>query len=401
MRSRRTYAAALPLAALLACSPAPKASKVQSDAPVPVRVRKPERVERPAYVRVSGAVEARLSVEAAFQVSGKVARVLVEEGQFVRRGQLLAELDDRDYRDAQRAAQAQTDAALATERKAEAGPRKEELEQARIDLANWQDQYDRMRFLYERKSLPAADFNKIEAAYKAARERFQMAQSGTRVEDKAAAQAVRRGAEAQASVASKRLADSKLLAPISGYVGLRRIDPGEAAGAGIPVFAILELDPVYVRAGIPEAEIGMVRQGAPVTVSIPSLDNREFGGKVELVGVAADPASRTFPVKVTVPNPERVLRAGMVAEARIEGKGRVAALTLPGEAIVRDPQGATLVYVYYPERKRVYAKRVEPGAPLGREIEIRGGLEGGELVVVAGQHNVREGSAADVTGETR
>jgi membrane fusion protein (multidrug efflux system) len=396
-------AVALSLLGLLSCSHAPKDSKTTpSEAqPIAVRVRKPERVDRPSFVRVSGAVEARLAVEAAFQISGKVARVAVEEGQFVRRGQLLAELDDRDYRNGQRAAQAQAEAALATERKAESGPRPEELEQARIDLARWQDEYDRMRFLYERKSLAANDFQKIEAGYKAARERFQMAQKGTRTEDKAAAQAVTRAAAAQADVAAKRVADTRLLAPIAGFIGLRRIDPGETAGAGIPVFSILELDPVYVRAGIPEAEIGIVRQGATASISIPSLENREFQGRVELVGVAADPASRTFTVKILVPNPQRVLRAGMVAEARVQGRGTVNALTVPGEAIVRDAQGATLVYVYFPDRKRVYARRVEAGAPVGRELEIRNGLSGSELVVIGGQQNAREGSPAELVGEQR
>lgn len=119
-------------------------------------------------------------------------------------------------------------------------------------------------------------------------------------------------------------------------------------------------------------------------------------GSVELLGYAAEPESRTFPIRLLVPNPGLVLRAGMTAEASIESAGRVKALTLPGETIVRDAQGATLVYVYSEEKKRVYARRVQAGAPLGGEVEIASGLTGEERVVVSGQHRVREGGLVSV-----
>ncbi|MBS1875811.1 MAG: efflux RND transporter periplasmic adaptor subunit [Acidobacteria bacterium] len=362
-------------------------------------MRRATHVERPDYVTASGSVEAAQTVEVAFQIAGKVARVLVEEGQAVRRGQLLAELDGTDYSHAVDAASAQAQAAEAVARKAANGARPQELEQARIDFDRWADEYKRMKFLYDRKSLPPNDFKKVEAAYNAARERYEMAKEGTRVEDKAAAEAQRRAAEAQAAEARKRLSDTQLRAPASGYIGMRRIEAGQTVGAGQPVLAILDLNPVKVRVGIPEAEIGKVRPGARAEITIPSLADRKFPGAVELIGVAADPAARTFAVKVTVPNPKRELLAGMVSEARIIGTATVKALSLPGEAIVHDAQGATQVFVYYPDRGRVYAKRVEVGGPLTNELEIRGGLSGGELVVIAGQQNVREGSAVRVERE--
>jgi multidrug efflux pump subunit AcrA (membrane-fusion protein) len=100
------------------------------------------------------------------------------------------------------------------------------------------------------------------------------------------------------------------------------------------------------RAGIPEADIGQVRQGARATVTISSLDGRSFEGQVKAVGVATDPASRTYTVKIAVPNPEHVLRAGMIAQARIFSSEQINAITVPGDAILRDPRGVTCVYVY-------------------------------------------------------
>ena len=111
-----------------------------------------------------------------------------------------------------------------------------------------------------------------------------------------------------------------------------------------------------------------------------------------MVGYAAEPQSRTFPVKAIVPNPTLELRAGMVAEIRIETGARVQTLTVPAEAIVRDAQGATLVFVYAPDKKRAYQRRVEAGGLYGREVEIVKGLSGGEKIVVGGQQALTEGA---------
>jgi multidrug efflux pump subunit AcrA (membrane-fusion protein) len=371
---------------------------VAADQPVPVRVRAPNRVRQPVSVAVSGTVEANVTAQGAFQIAGRVARVFVEEGQAVSKGQVLAELDSTDYRNAYDAAQAQADAALAVDHKAQQGPRAQELEQARIDFEQWQDQYKRMKYLYDHQSLPANDFKKIEAGYQAAQQRYDMARQGTRTEDKEAASGQFRAAAAQLHEAQKRLGDTRLRAPISGFIGMRRIDVGDTVGAGIPVIAVLDLDPVKVRVAIPEDEIGKVHEGARATVTIPSLDQMQFEGKVETVGVAADPASRTYSAKIAVPNPARLLRAGMVSEARVFSSAMVDAITVPGDAIVHDPQGVAQVYVYSPERQRVYAKRVDVGGPIGNEVEILSGLTGDEQVVVAGQQNVREGSPARIVG---
>ena len=89
----------------------------------------------------------------------------------------------------------------------------------------------------------------------------------------------------------------------------------------------------------------------------------------------SEPTSRTYTVKILVPNPGPVLLAGMVAEARIFGPAKVRPLTIPGEAVVPDPQGAPNVYIYSPDRKRVYGRRIEVGTPIGNEVEIHSGLQ--------------------------
>lgn len=365
--------------------------------PVAVEVRPPGTVDRRAVIQVGGTVEALEASEVGFQVAGRIRRVLVEEGQRVSAGQVLAELDPTDYQYGVDIAAGEAAAARAVSDKAQAGVRRQELEQARAAFEQADDEYRRMKTLYERKSLAPNDFKKIEAKWTVARERYGEAQEGARREDIAAAQAKARQAAANVKLNEKRLADTRLRAPIDGVIARRLADSGEMIAAGMPVVSVMKLNPVRVRVGVPEAEIAHVAAGQTARVRIPSMGAQgDFTGKVELVGYAAEPQSRTFAVRILVPNPKLMLRAGMIAEAEIESGAQVKALTVPGEAVVRDPQGATLVYVYFPRQNSVYGRRVRTGRGVGTEIEIEQGLAAEDLVVVAGQHKVREGTPVEV-----
>jgi multidrug efflux pump subunit AcrA (membrane-fusion protein) len=369
-----------------------------ADQPVPVRVQSPHHVQQPVSVEVSGTVEANITALTAFQVGGRVAHVYVEEGQRVTKGQILADLDARDYENAFNAATGEADAANAENEKARAGLRQQELEQARIDFERTQDEYQRLKYLYDHQSLPANDFHKIEAAYLASQQRYDMAKSGTRVEDKHAASAQFSAATAQREEAKKRLADCQLRSPISGFIGMRQLEVGDTVAPGVPVFSVVDLNPVKVRVGIPETQVGKVHDGARAEVSIPSLDGQQFEGRVEAIAAASDPVSRTYVSKIAVPNPTLALRAGMVSEARLIGDTQVNAITVPGSAIVRDERGVTQVFVLAPGQNRVYGRRIEVGSMIGNEVEVRSGLNGNEQIVVDGQQNVREGSIVKIQG---
>ena len=104
--------------------------------------------------------------------------------------------------------------------------------------------------------------------------------------------------------------------------------------------------------------------------------------------------------RIVVPNPTHIIRIGMVAEARIQGDRVLDLMMLPAETILRDPQGATIVFVYYPEQQRVYSKRIETGSVYGREIAIKSGLSGDEAIVFAGQEKLRDGTIVSLVGET-
>ncbi|HEY3439998.1 MAG TPA: efflux RND transporter periplasmic adaptor subunit [Paludibaculum sp.] len=373
-----------------------KPETAAKEQPVPVRVRQPATVERQATIHVGGNVEARESVELGFQLAGRIRRVHVEEGQQVQAGQLIAELDATDYQIGADAAVAEASAARALSDKAGAGARVQDLAQAKAAFEQADDEYRRMKTLYERKSLAPNDFRKIEAQWKVAGERFSEAREGARKEDIAAAQAKSRQADSGVRLSQKRVADTRLVSPITGVIARRLHASGEMIAAGYPVVAIIDLNPVRVKVGVPEMEISKVKTGQPARVLIPSMGGKEFAGRVELLGYAAEPQSRTFAVRLLVPNPGLLLRAGMIAEAEIQGDTRQKVITVPGEAIVRDPQGALLLYVYYPDKQRVFARRVQTGRATGTEIEITDGITANDQIVIAGQQKLREGALVQV-----
>lgn len=369
-----------------------------ADQPTPVELRAPHRLHQPSSVAASGSVEANVTAQTAFQVGGRVARVLAEEGQLVKRGQVLAELDCSDYRNAYESAFGQADAAEAAALQARNGVRAQELEQAHVDYERAADEYQRQKYLYDHQSLAANDFHKIEAVYLVSQQRFNMALEGARAEEKQATRAQAHAANGQLSEATKHLGDCQLRAPISGFVGMRHVNVGDTVAPGYPVFSVLDLDPVKVRVGIPESEVGKVHEHARSVVTIPSLDNRQFDGTVEAVGYFADSVSRTFTTKIAVPNPNHVLRAGMISESRVYDSTMIDVLAVPTLAIVRDVRGLPFVYVYDPTRQRVFARRVEVGDLIADEVEIKTGLKPDDQIVVAGQQNVHEGSLVRVAG---
>jgi len=321
---------------------------------VPVTVGRVQHVQERETVSVSGTVTTpNASANVSFLVSGKVVFVGPREGEFVRKGQVLASIDPTDYRLNLAAAKAQTD-------------------QARVGYKRAEDEHRRMKMLYDSKSMAPNDYQKYKAAHDSSMQQYEQSVASERL-------------------IRKRLTDATLCAPQSGYIAKRSIEPGDTASAGSPVFEIVQMDPVEVNVGVPETDVHLVRIGQKAGIKVPALPGKSFEGTVRIVNVSADPNTRTYMTRISVANPEHSLRVGMVAEATIRGDRTISMVTLPGDAVVRDPQGATQVFVYYPDQKRVYAKRVEIGAAVGKDVEIKSGLSGNELIVLAGQTKLKNG----------
>ncbi|WP_170172658.1 efflux RND transporter periplasmic adaptor subunit [Hymenobacter rigui] len=339
-------AALLAVAALSGCQSKPEPAPPEP--PVPVLTRAVQSQQQTRTIAVSGALEADKTVDVGFLIGGRVSRVNVEEGGPVRAGQVLASLDAGSYQFA--------------------------LSAANATLARAQDEYGRLKLMYDRGSLTPSDLE-------------------------AAATAVAQ-ARAQQQQAAKNVRDGQVRAPISGRLARRGTDPGEIIGPGTPLFTIVSGGPLTMRAAVPEAEVGALRPGLPARVIVPALDSA-FTGRVESIGTVADAASRTYAVKITLPNPGNRLRPGMVAEASLATTGTAQVLAVPGEAIVRDADQLTYVYVADAQRKRAYRQRVQVGDVTGQGIQITSGLRAGQLVVIGGQQRLRDGAAITLTSSAR
>ena len=349
---------AVPTVLLLSAACSHSGNPNQAIGPVAIGVSQSRRIREPERVSVSGVVSSPGgSSLVAFSVPGRALQVFPREGEPVRKGQLLATLDAINLTHALEASHAQAMAAQALSQRAE-------------------DEFRRMRQLFDSQSLAPNDFAKFGAAREAARQQAQQALAGE-------------------GIARKNLADARLLAPITGYIAKRMLEPGVIVAPGQPAFEIAVLDPIEINVGVPETDIRLVKLGQAAQVAVPALPGQSFTGLVKVVNISADPATRTYMTRISLANPARTLKVGMVAEVSIIGTHLVERTVVPAEAIVRDPQGATLIFQYYPEQKRVFSKRVEVGALLGRDIEIRSGLKGDETIVIAGQNALRNGMAAE------
>ena len=344
---------------VMACTAERDKKQTNTDA-VPVTVGKVQKVQERETISVSGTISTTNSPsDISFLVSGKVIFVGPREGEYVRKGQVLGRIDPTDYQLSLTTATKQSD-------------------MARIAFERAEDEYRRMKMLFDSKSLAPNDYQKFKATYESDRQQYEQA-------------------VASEKISRKRLTDATLYAPISGYIAKRSIEIGATASVGQQVFEIVQLDTVEVNVGVPETDVHLVRIGQKAEIKIPALPGETFQGTVRVLNVSADPNTRTYMTRISVLNPEHMLRVGMVAEATIRGDKVVTMAILPGDAVIRDPQGAAQVFVYYPDQKRVYAKRVGIGALLDKDVEITGGLAGDEWIVQAGQMKLRNGSVVSVT----
>jgi multidrug efflux pump subunit AcrA (membrane-fusion protein) len=365
--------------------------------PVPVLVGDVQKVQEYETIFVSGTVSTPDSpAVVSFLVSGKVIFVGPREGDDVTKGQVLAQIDPTDFQLQLKIAQAQKDEAHAAMEKAMRSARPEVLEAARVAYERAEDEYRRKKMLYDSNSLAPNDFQKFKAAYETAKQQYEEAKAGGQKEDKELTRAAYDLADAHLQVAAKALSDATLHAPISGYIAKRAIEVGDTAAAGRPIFEIVQLDTVEANVGVPETDVHLVKIGQKASITFPALPNQSFQGTIRIINVAAEPATRTYMTRISVPNPGHVIKIGMVAEARIITDRKISTMTVPGRAIVRDAQGATMVFVYFPKERRVYSKRVEVGELYGTDVEIKEGLSGDESIVIGGQDYLRDGMSVTI-----
>ncbi len=297
---------------------------------------------REGVLKTSGNVEVT-QVEASFKVPGRVAERPADEGQIVQAGQLLARLDDTDFRQQVALRQAEADAAKAALDKLLAGSRHEEigaaraqLDQAKADLGRARADDKRNTELLKKDVISPREFDASHATFLAAEARVNQAQqqydlvlNGPRREDIDQARArLAQAAEAVAQ-AQTQLGYAALMAPEAGVVLSKNVEPGEYVVPGTPVVTLGNLNNVYLRAYIDERDLGRVKVGQKAAVTTDSYPGKRFEGRVTFISQEAEFTPKmvqtekervklVYRIKITVPNPGMDLKPGMPADGLVE-----------------------------------------------------------------------------------
>lgn len=278
------------------------------------------------------------SYKASSKIAGRIDKMLVKEGQVVKKGELLYTLSTPEIDAKLRQAKAAESAAGAQDKKAMAGARVQQIEaarslwqQAEAGLMLAKKTYDRIKNLYEQGVVPAQKFDEAEANYKAAqatetaaKAQYDMALAGTRSEDKVAAAALLEQAASVVSEVEIYASDACVYSPVDGEISTVIAEAGELVGAGYPVVTILDMSDLWIAFNIKETLMPKIHMGAKFPAYIPALD-KNIELYVEYIAVQADFATwaatrtqggfdvRTFTVKTRPVAPVEGLRPGMTA----------------------------------------------------------------------------------------
>jgi RND family efflux transporter MFP subunit len=278
---------------------------------------------------VSGVIEAVDKAQLGFMVAGRILAMEVEDGATVTAGQLLARLDAADYR--------------------------QELAIAEAKLAEARARHARLSRMRELGSLTATDFDQITTAL--------------------------RQAESAAQLSRQRVGYTEMHAPFAGRVTRHAVAVGMVVAPGMPVWTVLAPAPVWATLSVAEVDTPHIAPGQPVHVVLAATEAIEADGLVEAILPQADPVTRSFAVKVRLPNADQRFQAGNVVTARIATGGAHTVLTVPPTAIQHYPDGALYVWVVNPTHQTVTRRIVGVGRTHGSGVEVVAGLQAGETVV--------------------
>lgn len=332
----------------------------QESMPEPTRAVKLMEVgsrEHNAYVEYAGDVRARTESRLGFQVGGKVTRRLVNVGDVVQKGQLLAEIEAQDYLLAAQAAKAQLAAA-----------------QTQRDLA--QADWERFSALKEKGFISGVELDRRHANLKSAQAQLEQVQ-------------------AQAAAQGNQSAYTRLLANAAGIVTAALVEPGQVVAAGSPVVHLAHDGARDVVVSVPENMYGQVQVGQAVQIGLWS-SKQLLEGVVREVAASADPATRTYTIKTQVLGGQQPA-LGATAYVRIlkPESGERTVFTLPSTA-VSELNGASVVWEFDAQSSTVHPREVVIAGVDGNDVLIAAGVTAGMQLVVAGTHVLTQGQKVTV-----
>ena len=301
-----------------------------------VEVARAQAREVPQESTYASTVEAYAVNNIMSQTGGRIRKINAEVGDFVSKGQILAEMD------------------------------RTQLDQLAIQVANDDVEYERLKGLYAEGGVSQSDFEAAEMGYKLRKLNYETT-----------------------------LENTILRSPVSGYVTARNFDAGDMFAMTAPIFTVQQVTPVKILVGISESEYTKVKKGDSVTLTVDAMPGRTFTGKVERLYPTVDAATRTFKAQVVVANADRVLRPGMYARVTVNFGNRNSVIVPDQSLVKQEGTGTRFIYVLNDDGTVRYLP-VQVGRHIGTEYEIVSGLEDGATVVVKGQAALKDGVKVNV-----
>ena len=386
----------------------------------PVEVSTAEATVRevPAFIEATGDLEADEKSDVAPQTSGQIVSTPVSVGAFVRQGDVIANLNDRDARLRLQGAQAGEQQATVAVRQAEeklglgSGERfdvssvpevriarenyEAALAQARLAdanerrYANLVETGDASRLTYDQYRTQAETARR---QANAARQQLENAQNAARQNNQAiaSARAALEGARSQVGLAQKTVSDTTVRAPFAGYISERPVASGEYVTPASKIATLVRTNPIKLSLQLPETDAGRVRQGMSVSVSVAAYPDRQFAGQVTAINPTLDATSRSVIVEAHLQNSDNMLRPNMFASARIVMPGGERGVFVPTSAIVTEQTtNASRVFVLDGDTTRV--RVVQLGEREGEWVRIVTGVSAGEVVATGNLSRLFDGA---------
>jgi RND family efflux transporter MFP subunit len=332
---------AMAIAILTGCNPKQSQNQTLEEKTMAVTVSEVKSERVTVNLRYSGTIEPSQTIPLTFQIAGTVEKVLVDAGDEVRKGQLLATVDKSNSRNM--------------------------YDMTKSKYLQAKDAYDRLKSVYDKGSLTEIKWVEMETNLEQAKSSLELAENN--------------------------LDKCNMFAPVNGIIGRRNIEPGQSSiSISSAPFELVDIKTVYVKISVPENEIGKVKKGIKAEFVVSALNEKKFQGEIVNVSPVADVISRTYDAKIAVSNTNLELKPGMVCDVVLNLAAEKGMLLIPYQSVSKDNDGKEFVFIVDPINKRVKKQIIKTGNYSGENLEVLSGLSLGQVVVREGKEKLSDNS---------